>query len=141
MANLQKKTKIELITMCNERQGEIENLRREVAKIQEQFDITDKQLQEVTQQKKHLEDDMKGTESSYNEERTKCAQEIQELRKKVVDRDQTINQQVDTYKELRKDYDKLVYENGINRSNAAKYKFATITFIVLFVIALIYACV
>ena len=26
---------------------------------------------------------MKGTESSYNEERTKCAQEIQELRKKV----------------------------------------------------------
>ena len=38
-------------------------------------------------------------------------------------------------------YDELVYENGINRSNAGKYKLTTIAFIILFIIALICACI
>jgi len=141
MSKLEKKTKAELIMMCNERGGEIEHLRKEVAKIQEQFDITDKQLQEVTQQKKHLEADMEGTEMSYNEERTQRAQEIQQLRKNVVERDNTIKEQIDTYKELREQFDDCIRENATNRANALKYKVTTFIFIVAFIIVLIYICI
>lgn len=109
MANLQKKTKAELIMMCNERGGEIEHLRKEVEKIQEQFNITDK--------------------------------ELQALRNKVSERDKTISMQGESYKDLKDSYDELVYKNGVNRSNVGKYKLTTIAFIILFIIALICACI
>lgn len=141
MANLQKMTKAALVQLCNERGSEIEKYRNQLRKVQEDFDKTDRQLQEVTQQKKSLEADMDGTLQSFNDEKVKHAQEVQDLRKKITERDNTINEQVTTYSELRKEYDTLVYTNGVNRSNAAKYKLTTIAFIILFVIALICACV
>lgn len=145
MANLQKKTKAELIMLCNERGSEIQRLNKEVEKIQEQFDFTDKQLVEARKKYHALEADIKGSEDSYNtklkELNIKYSEELQALRDKVSKRDKAISIQGESYKELKSKYDQLVYENGINRSDAAKYKLTTIAFIVLFIIALIGACI
>lgn len=145
MANLQKKTKAELIMMCNERGGEIEHLRKEVEKIQKQFDITDKELIESRKKYHALEADFKGSEDSYNtkikELNIKYTEELQALINKVSERDKTIAMQGELYKDLKDSYDQLVYENGVNRSNAGKYKLTTIAFIILFIIALICACI
>ena len=141
MANLQKMTKAALVQLCNERGSEIKKYRNQLRKVQEDFDKTNRQLQEVTQQKKSLEADMDGTLQSFNDEKVKHAQEVQDLRKKITERDNTINEQATTYSELREQYDELVYTNGVNKSDVAKYKLTTIAFIILFVIALICACV
>ena len=145
MARLDKKTKAELIMMCNERGGEIEHLRKEVQKIQEQFDITDKELIESRKKYHALEADFKGSEDSYNtklkELNIKYSEELQSLRNKISERDKTISMQGESYKELKSKYDELVYENGINRNDAGKYKLTTIAFIILFIIALICACI
>ena len=145
MANLQKKTKAELIMLCNERGSEIQHLKQEVEKIQEQFDFTDKELIESRKKYHALEADFKGSEDSYNtklkELNIKYSEELQALRNKVSERDKTISMQGESYKELKAKYDELVYENGINRSDAGKYKLTTIGFIVLFIIALICACI
>ena len=145
MANLQKKTKAELIMLCNERGSEIQHLKQEVEKIQEQFDITDKKLIESLKKYHALEDDFKGSEKSYNAKlkdlNIKYSEELQSLRDKVSERDKTIAMQGESYKDLKDSYDELVYKNGINRSNAGKYKLTTIAFIVLFIITLICACI
>lgn len=145
MANLQKKTKAELIMMCNERGGEIERLRKEVEKIQEQFNFIDKELVEARKKYHALETDFKGSEDSFarqiKELNTKAAEEIQALRNKVSERDKTISMQGESYKSLKTSYDTLVWENNINRNDASKYKLTTIAFIILFIIALICACI
>ena len=145
MANLQKKTKAELIMLCNERGSEIQHLKQEVANIQEQFDITDKQLIESRKKYHALEADFKGSEDSHNaklkELNIKYSEELQSLRDKVSERDKTIAMQGESYKDLKDSYDELVYKNGINRSNACKYKLTTVAFIVLFIITLICACI
>lgn len=145
MANLQKKTKAELIMLCNERGSEIQRLNKEVEKIQEQFDFTDKELVEARKKYHALEADFKGSEDSYNtklkELNIKYSEELQSLRDKVSERDKTISMQGESYKELKSRYDGLVYENGVNRNDASKYKLTTIAFIILFVIALICACI
>lgn len=145
MANLQKKTKAELIMLCNERGGEIERLRKEVQKIQEQLDINANELVESRKKYHSLEADFKGSEESYNaklkELNTKAAEELQALRNKVSERDKTISMQGESYKSLKNSYDELVYENSINRNDASKYKLTTIAFIILFIIALICACI
>ena len=145
MANLQKKTKAELIMLCNERGSEIQRLNKEVEKIQEQFDFTDKELAEARKKYHALEADFKGSEDSYNtkikELNIKYTEELQALRNKVSERDKTIAMQGELYKDLKDSYDQLVYENGVNRSNVGKYKLTTIAFIILFIIALICACI
>lgn len=145
MANLQKKTKAELIMMCNERGGEIEQLRKKVENVQVVLNITDKELVEARKKYHALEADFKGSEDSHNaklkELNIKYSEEVQTLRDKVSERDKTISMQGESYKELKSKYDELVYENGVNRSNACKYKLTTIAFIVLFIIALICACI
>lgn len=145
MANLQKKTKAELIMMCNERGGEIEHLKQEVQKIQEQFDTTDKELIESRKKYHALEADFKGSEESYNaklkELNIKYSEELQSLRNKVSERDKTISMQGESFKSLKNSYDELVCENNINRNDASKYKLTTIAFIILFIIALICACI
>lgn len=145
MANLQKKTKAELIMLCNERGSEIQRLNKEVEKIQEQFDFTDKELVEARKKYHALEADFKGSEDSYNtklkELNIKYSEELQALRNKVSERDKTISMQGESFKTLKDSYDQLVYENGVNRSDAGKYKLTTIAFIVLFIIALICACI
>lgn len=145
MANLQKKTKAELIMLCNERGSEIEHLRRELALAKDDFDIINKELTESRKKYHALEADFKGSEDSYNtklkELNIKYSEELQALRNKVSERDKTISMQGESYKELKAKYDELVYKNGINRSDAGKYKLTTIAFIVLFIIALICACI
>lgn len=145
MANLQKKTKAELIMLCNERCSEIQRLNKEVEKIQEQLDATAEELVEARKKYHALEADFKGSEDSYNtklkELNIKYSEELQTLRSKICERNNTISMQGESYKELKAKYDELVYENGINRSNAAKYKLTTIAFIILFIIALIGACI
>lgn len=145
MANLQKKTKAELIMLCNERGSEIQRLNKEVEKIQKQFDITDKELIESRKKYHALESDFKGSEDSYNtklkELNIKYSEELQSLRNKVSERDKTISMQGESYKSLKNSYDELVWENNINRNDASKYKLTTIAFIILFVIALICACI
>ena len=145
MANLQKKTKAELIMLYNERGSEIQRLNKEVEKIQEQFDFIDKELAEARKKYHALEADFKGSEDSFakqiKELNTKAAEEFQSLRDKVSERDKTISMQGESYKELKSKYDELVYENGVNRSNVGKYKLTTIAFIILFIIALICACI
>lgn len=141
MANLQKMKKDDLIKLCNERGGQIVALRNDLTKLQEKFDAIDKELQKAVQQKKHLEADMEGTIRSYNDEREECTKEIQALREKVTMRDKTIDDQVKTYSELRKEYDNLIYENGVNRSNVAKYKLAAIVAIIAFIVVLVFACI
>lgn len=145
MANLQKKTKADLIMLCNERGSEIQRLNKEVEKIQEQFDFTDKELVEARKKYHALEADFKGSEDSYNtklkELNIKYSEELQALRNKVSERDKTISMQGESFKTLKDSYDQLVYENGVNRSDAGKYKLTTIAFIVLFIIALICACI
>lgn len=145
MANLQKKTKTELVMLCNERGGEIEHLKQEVQKIQEQFDTTDKELIESRKKYHALEADFKGSEESYNaklkELNIKYGEELQALRNKVSERDKTISMQGESYISLKNSYDELVCENNINRNDASKYKLTTIAFIILFIIALICACI
>lgn len=145
MANLQKKTKAELIMLCNERGSEIQRLNKEVEKIQEQFDITDKELIESRKKYHALEADFKGSEDSYNtkikELNIKYSEELQSLRDKVSERDKTIVMQGESFKSLKNSYDELVCENNINRNDASKYKLTTIAFIILFIIALICACI
>lgn len=145
MANLQKKTKAELIIMCNEQGGEIQRLNKEVEKIQEQFDITDKELIESRKKYHALEGDFKGSEESFarqiKELNLRATKDVQDLRNQVLERDKAISMQGESYKDLKDSYDELVYKNGINRSNACKYKLTTIAFIVLFIIALICACI
>lgn len=145
MARLDKKTKAELIMMCNERGREIERLRKEVEKIQEQFDVTDKELIESRKKYHALEADFKGSEDNFarqiKELNTKSAEEIQILRNKVSERDKTISMQGESFKSLKNSYDELVCENNINRNDASKYKLTTIAFIILFIIALICACI
>lgn len=145
MANLQKKTKTELVMLCNERGGEIEHLKQEVQKIQEQFDTTDKELIESRKKYHALEADFKGSEESYNaklkELNIKYSEELQALRNKVSERDKTISMQGESYISLKNSYDELVCENNINRNDASKYKLTTIAFIILFIIALICACI
>lgn len=145
MARLDKKTKAELIMLCNERGSEIQRLHKEVEKIQEQFDFTDKELVEARKKYHALEADFKGSEDSHNaklkELNIKYSEELQSLRDKVSERDKTIAMQGESYKELKSKYDELVYKNGINRRNACKYKLTTIAFIVLFIITLICACI
>lgn len=145
MANLQKKTKAELVMLCNERGDEIEHLKQEVQKIQEQFDTTDKELIESRKKYHALEADFKGSEESYNaklkELNIKYGEELQALRNKVSERDKTISMQGESYISLKNSYDELVCENNINRNDASKYKLTTIAFIILFIIALICACI
>lgn len=145
MANLQKKTKAELIMLCNERGSEIQRLKQEVEKIQKQFDITDKELIESRKKYHALEADFKGSEEHFarqiKEINTKAAEEIQVLRNKVSERDKTISMQGESFKSLKNSYDELVCENNINRNDASKYKLTTIAFIILFIIALICACI
>lgn len=145
MANLQKKKKAELIMLCNERGSEIQHLKQEVEKIQAQFDATDKELVEAHKKYHALEADFKGSEKSYSvklkELNIKYSEELQALRNKVSERDKTISIQGESFKNLKDSYDQLVYENGVNRSNAGKYKLTTIAFIILFIIALICACI
>lgn len=145
MANLQKKTKAELIMLCNERGSEIQRLNKEVEKIQEQFDTTDKELIESRKKYHALEADFKGSEDSYNsklkELNIKYTEELQSLRNKVSERDKTISMQGESYISLKNSYDELVCENNINRNDASKYKLTTIAFIILFIIALICACI
>ena len=145
MANLQKKTKADLIMLCNERGSEIQRLNKEVEKIQEQFDFTDKELVETRKKYHALEADIKGSKDSYDtklkELNIKYSEELQALRNKVSERDKTISMQGESFKTLKDSYDQLVYENGVNRSDAGKYKLTTIAFIVLFIIALICACI
>lgn len=152
MANLQKKTKAELIMMCNERGGEIEQLRKEadekanvIKKLNNECCELGKTKIELEAKCYSLEANFKGSEESYNaklkELNIKYSEELQAFRNKVSERDKTISMQGESYKELKSKYDELVYENGINRSNAGKYKLTTIAFIVLFIIALIAACI
>lgn len=145
MANLQKKTKAELIMLCNERGSEIQRLNKEVEKIQEQFDTTDKELIESRKKYHALEADFKGSEDSHNaklkELNIKYSEELQALRNKVFERDKTISMQGESFKSLKNSYDELVCENNINRNDASKYKLTTIAFIILFIIALICACI
>lgn len=145
MANLQKKTKAELIMLCNERGSEIERLRKEVVLTKDDFDVINKELTESRKKYHALEADFKGSEDSYNtkikELNIKYTEELQALRNKVSERDKTIAMQGELYKDLKDSYDQLVYENGVNRSDAGKYKLTTIAFIILFIIALICACI
>lgn len=145
MANLQKKTKAELIMLCNEHDSEIQHLKQEVEKIQAQFDATDKELVEAHKKYHALEADFKGSEESYNaklkELNIKYTEELQSLRNKVSERDKTISMQGESFKSLKNSYDELVCENNINRNDASKYKLTTIAFIILFIIALICACI
>lgn len=145
MANLQKKTKAELIMMCNERGGEIEQLRKKVENVQAVLNITDKELVEARKKYHALEADFKGSEDSHNaklkELNIKYSEELQSLRNKVSERDKTISMQGESYKSLKTSYDTLVWENNINRNDASKYKLTTIAFIILFIIALICACI
>lgn len=152
MANLQKKTKAELIMMCNERGGEIEKLRKEVDEKVNVIKELNNECCELGKTKieleakcHSLEADFKGSEDSYNaklkELNIKYSEELQSLRNKVSERDKTIAMQGESYKDLKDSYDELVYKNGINRSNACKYKLTTIAFIVLFIITLICACI
>lgn len=145
MARLDKKTKAELIMLCNERGNKIEKLTTEIERVRELYDSKDKELVESRKKYHALDVDFKGSEDSYNaklkELSLKHSEEIQALRNKVSERDKTISLQGESYKELKSKYDDLVYENGINRSDAGKYKLTTIAFIILFIIALICACI
>ena len=138
MARLDKKTKAELIMLCNERGSEIEHLKQKVQKIQEQFDITDKALVEARKRYHALEGDFKDSEEQLvkqiKEINLKAAKDVQDLRNQVIEKDKAISMQEASYKDLKASYDELVYKNGINRSNACKYKLTTIAFIILFII-------
>lgn len=138
MARLDKKTKAELIVMLNERGSEIEHLRKEVEKI-------NKELIESRKKYHALEADFKGSEESFAQQikniNLKASEEIQALRNKVSERDRTIAMQGGSYKDLRDSYDELVYKNGINRSNACKYKVTTIILTILFIIAFVGLCI
>lgn len=145
MANLQKKTKAELIMMCNERGSEIERLRKEAKENQVFVEKLNEDCDTLNRRYRSLEADFKGSEESsaqqIKELNIKYSEELQSLRNKVSERDKTISMQGESYKELKSKYDELVYENGNNRNDAGKYKLTTVAFIILFIIALICACI
>lgn len=152
MARLDKKTKAELIMMCNERGGEIEKLRKEVdekvnviKELNNECCELGKTKIELETKYHSLETDFKGSEDSHNaklkELNIKYSEELQSLRDKVSERDKTISMQGESFISLKNSYDELVCENNINRNDASKYKLTTIAFIILFIIALICACI
>ena len=137
MANLQKKTKAELIMLCNERGVEIEKLNKVVKSTQDKFDTTNRQLQTAMYKVDECDKALKEKDEAILTQTT----EIQKLRKKVTDQGNDLLVLEQTNRESRKQYDNLVYENGVNKSNAAKYKLTTIAFIIAFIIALVFACI
>lgn len=137
MANLQKKTKAELIMLCNERGAEIEKLNKVVKSTQDKFDTTNRQLQTAMRKVDECNKSLKEKDEAILTQTS----EIQKLRKKVAAQGNELVVLEQTNRNSRKQYDDLVYENGVNKSNAAKYKLSTIAFIIAFVIALIFACI
>lgn len=135
--NLQKMKKEDLIKLCNERGSEI-------AALNSKLSIANKAVAEAKREYDALKKDFEGTEKSYKERisdmNTRHVEEVQSLEGKITEKDEAIQMQLKSYRDLADDYDKLVYENGINKSNVAKYKLATIAATIAFLVALIWAC-
>ena len=144
MANLQKMKKEDLIKLCNERGSEIAANRKQISELKSLFSTANKAVAETKRQCDTLKKDFEEREKSYKERisdmNTMHVEEIQNLEGKITDKDEAIQMQLKSYRDLADDYDKLVYENGINKSNVAKYKLAAIAAVIAFLIALIWAC-
>lgn len=142
--NLQKMKKEDLIKLCNERGSEIAANRKQISELKNDLSTANKAVAEIKRQYDARKKDFEGIEKSYKEKisdmNTRHVEEIQQLEGKITDKDKAIQGQLQSYRDLADDYDKLVYENGINKSNVAKYKLATIAAVIAFLVALIWAC-
>lgn len=145
MANLQKKTKTELVMLCNERGSEIERLRKEAEENQTLIEKLNEDCDTLNRRYRSLEADFKGNEESsankIKEINTTYSKEVQSLQDKITIRDKTIVEQSNNYKELKNDFDKLRVDCENISARCTVFKLLTIVFIVAFIIALICACI
>lgn len=137
MANLSNLKKAELIQLCNKKDDDIAKLDDECRKYRKENYELKERVNNIADVNSKLEKE----KEDYKNTTVQQSSDIQELRKQVSQKDIIIKQTSDNYQQLRKDFDGMVYKNGINSSNAAKYKLASIVLGVMFILTLIYTCI